>query len=521
MNSKIYLFPDTNLFIQCKPINELNWSKWNDYDEVCLIISRPVQAEIDRQKGGGNTRLAKRARATSSMFREILLSEEKYREVLSKKPIVRLYIRQDIKPDESLSEQLTYSERDDQLVGIVSSFSDPHNNKRAFLLTHDTGPMASAAMVGVEFIPIPDEWLMAPETSESDKEITKLKTEISRLKKTEPIVSIKFKSQTLDGAEISNIEKIIYSPLTDEQLSMLVEKIVENIPLETDFGNQEQKQEKEQEQEQEQKQKQKPTSIYDLAMRMGIGIEKTFIPATEEQISTYRVDKYPEWIQKCKNYLQECHKQFNSSIISTRVEALLSNIGTRPADDTLVTFTAKGDFYICPPPYNEEKEKINSKPSLPLPPEAPKGKWETRNIFDPIAGLRDFNLNYAQAIPRHTDISSLIHSNARSPNDFYYQNRPEIPVKTFSLECEQWRHQGDEEIFFTDLFFDIDKEKTSGALEIKIHASNMADPVSESKPVKITIKKISVFENAEYLVDELIIANRFKRDSNLKIIVKK
>ncbi|WP_017347471.1 PIN domain-containing protein [Pantoea sp. A4] len=507
MNSKVYLFPDTNLFIQCKPINEINWSKWNDYDEVCLIISRPVQAEIDRQKGGGNTRLAKRARATSSMFREILLSEEKYREVLSKKPIVRLYIRQDIKPDESLSDQLTYSERDDQLVGIVSSFSDPHNNKKAFLLTHDTGPMASAAMVGVEFIPIPDEWLMAPETSESDKEITKLKTEISRLKKTEPIVSIKFKNHTLDGSEIKNIEKIIYDPLTDEQLSFLVEKIVDNIPLETDFGNQEDKN--------------RPTSIYDLAMSMGMGIEKKFIPATDEQISTYRVDKYPEWIQKCKAYLQECHKQFNNSIIPTRVEALLSNIGTRPAEDTLVTFTARGDFYISPPPYNEEKEKINSRPSLPLPPKAPRGEWETRNIFDRLANLRDMPLNYAQAIPRHKDISSLIHSNARSPNNFYYQNRPEIPVKTFSLECEQWRHQDDEEIFFTDLFFDLDKEKTSGSLEIKIHASNMADPVSESKPVKITIKKISVFDNAEYLVDKLIIANRSDLDSNLNIIVKK
>lgn len=507
MNSKVYLFPDTNLFIQCKPMNELNWSKWNDYDEVCLIISRPVQAEIDRQKGGGNTRLAKRARATSSMFREILLSEEKYREVFSTKPTVRLYIRQDIKPNESLSDLLTYSERDDQLVGIVSSFSDPHNNKRVFLLTHDTGPMASAAMVGVEFIPIPDEWLMAPETSESDKEISKLKTEISRLKKTEPDVCINFKSHTLDGSEINNIEKIIYSPLSDEQLSKLVEKIVENLPMETDFGNQESKKEN------------NPTSIYDLAMR--VGMEKTFIPATNEEITNYKGERYPEWIEQCKTYLQNCHKQFNSSIISTRIGALLSNIGTRPAEDTLITFSAKGDFYICPPPYNEEKENQNLKISLPLPPKAPKGEWKTRNLFDPLANFRDIHQHYAQAIPRQNDISSLIHSNVRSPNEFYYQNRPTIPVKTFSLECEQWRHQGDEELFLTDLFFAPSIGKISGALEIKIHASNMADPVSENKPVRITIKEISVFERAEDLVNELIIANRSKRDGNLKITIKK
>lgn len=496
MNSKVYLFPDTNLFIQCKPINELNWSKWSDYDEVCLIISRPVQAEIDRQKGGGNSRLAKRARAASSMFRGILLSEEKYQEVRSKNPIVRLYIRQDIKPNESLSDQLTYSEKDDQLVGIVSSFSDPVNNIRAFLLTHDTGPMASADMVGVEFIPIPDDWLMAPETSESDKEISKLKTEISRLKKTEPIVSIDFKSHTVDGSEINAIEKIIYSPLTDEQLSILVERIFDNIPLETDFGNQKQEQED------------KYNSIFNIAMYRGMGIEKNFTPATDEEISTYKAIKYPEWIQKCKTYLEDCHKEFNSSIISMRATALLSNIGTRPAEDTLVTFTAKGDFYICPPSYNEEKEDINLQPSLPLPPHAPKGEWKTRNIFAPLANLSGINHSYAQAIQRHTEFPSLINNNVRSPNEFYYQNRPKVPVKTFSLECEQWRHQSDEEIFFTDLFFDLNKGKISGALEIKIHASNMADPVSESKPVKITIKEISVFENAEYLVDKLIMENR-------------
>lgn len=185
MNAKVYLFPDTNVFIQCKPLHELNWSEWKEFDEVNLIVSRPVQAEIDRQKGGGNTRLSKRARKTSSMFRDILLSEEKYLEVRTSKPTVRLYLKQDIKPDESLSDQLIYGERDDQLVGITSSFAKLHSENQVFLLTHDTGPMTSADMVGVKFIPIPDEWLMAPETNESDKQITKLQAEVNRLKITE------------------------------------------------------------------------------------------------------------------------------------------------------------------------------------------------------------------------------------------------------------------------------------------------------------------------------------------------
>ena len=51
MNEKIlYLFPDTNLFVQCKPLQELNWSEWSDFTEVHLIVCRPVTREIDNQK---------------------------------------------------------------------------------------------------------------------------------------------------------------------------------------------------------------------------------------------------------------------------------------------------------------------------------------------------------------------------------------------------------------------------------------------------------------------------------------
>ena len=70
--SVVYLFADTNLLIQGRSLEELDWSAWNEFDEVRLIVSSPVLREIDYRKNKGNDRVSKRARAASATFREIL-----------------------------------------------------------------------------------------------------------------------------------------------------------------------------------------------------------------------------------------------------------------------------------------------------------------------------------------------------------------------------------------------------------------------------------------------------------------
>jgi hypothetical protein len=66
------IFPDTNAFVQCRPLEQVDWSVWKDFDEVHLIVSRPVQSEIDNQKSKGSDRLGRRGRVASSLFREVI-----------------------------------------------------------------------------------------------------------------------------------------------------------------------------------------------------------------------------------------------------------------------------------------------------------------------------------------------------------------------------------------------------------------------------------------------------------------
>lgn len=86
----LYLFPDTNLFIQCKSLNELDWSEWANFSEIHLIVCRPVLREIDNQKNRGNGRVSRRARKAHSLFRDIAINEKDYELIQKDGPKVTL-----------------------------------------------------------------------------------------------------------------------------------------------------------------------------------------------------------------------------------------------------------------------------------------------------------------------------------------------------------------------------------------------------------------------------------------------
>ena len=148
---KLFLFPDTNVFVQCKPLDQVDWSSYAQWDSVDLYLTRPVQSEVDTHKGKGSGRLAKRARTMSSSIRALLESETGFLPIRDSKPTVRLYLKHELKKDDSLAGELDYGERDDQLVGIASGFLKSNPGTDVRLLTHDTGPMASAKLVGLAY----------------------------------------------------------------------------------------------------------------------------------------------------------------------------------------------------------------------------------------------------------------------------------------------------------------------------------------------------------------------------------
>ncbi len=104
MRRVIYFFPDTNLFLQCSPLDQLDWSCFGA-DRVDLVVTRPMIAEVDSHKGKGNGRTAKRARKAASDIGQALTSDTGYLSLGKGTIEVRLCIEAMLKENKDLTDQ--------------------------------------------------------------------------------------------------------------------------------------------------------------------------------------------------------------------------------------------------------------------------------------------------------------------------------------------------------------------------------------------------------------------------------
>ena len=475
MTENLYLFVDTNLFVQCRDLSELDWSEWNDFSEVHLIVSLPVQREIDRQKARGNDRVGRRARSTySSLFRAIATGDKEYELVNESKPMVKLFLESPSRPDLDLADSLDYSRPDDEIIGCLNRFAKDHPDLDVRLLTYDTGPMMTARGLGLSVSPIRSDWILPPENNEGEREVARLRQEVVQLKKAEPQFDIK--CIDAGGDEINALELTyrIYRPLTEDDVSHCMNLIEDNFPIETEFNR-------------------RDLILPPHITMPRLGRQPQYKPASEEVINNYRENEYPEWLDDCREWLTGVHEllQRKEGLPFFRFE--VANVGSRPGKDALVVIRAKGDFKVCPPPYGEDEpeETEETDLSIPSPPRPPRGRWQSSNTslsrmlggFNYLGGPSLLDLP-SLAVPAHIPPTPR-----RDPNLFYYKpTRITEPAHTFSLECEQWRHETSSEPFVGDIFVAEGLTKASGALECEIHAENLFKPAVKRIPVRIEIE---------------------------------
>jgi hypothetical protein len=206
----MYVVVDTNLFIQCKDLNDLPLKDLFGED-FTLWVPRAVQREIDKFKTESNSRRQKRARKAASVFREVINGNNVGINIeLSQ-------IRLDVIPD-----GLDRQAQDDMIV--AEAFYLRSQGKPVRVCTNDTGMILTARALSIEFFEVPEEWLLPPESSPKDKKIAELENRVSLLEKKYPEIIIELEANTI----VPNIWH--YNQLTHDELGTLVSSFQQRRP---------------------------------------------------------------------------------------------------------------------------------------------------------------------------------------------------------------------------------------------------------------------------------------------------
>lgn len=473
--SRIRLVADTNLFIQCRALADLPWERdFASFDEVTVIVTRPVQKEIDGQKKRRESRVGKRARDAASFLRDRILADEPF-VIRDKRPHVSLEVRLEIKATSAWPPELDLDDPDDHIVacGLILSKGAPDLDTR--LLTHDGGPMGSAKSVGLGLWPIPDDWLRPPEPSSDGRRIQQLERRLRLFEKQGPMVQLDCEDCSGSAAIDIHYERPEYSPLSQGEVAELTASLAHNVP---------------------------PTALVDNSAerraKFGLEIGKTFKPVTERDIQHYIEVRHPKWLKKCATYLGNLHTLLAERTPPATLRIVARNIGSQPATSALIEFQISGDLLIIPSASLLKDSHTDTDIGLPWPPPVPKGKW--------VDSFRIVGVDsWTKAVTLKTigDLSSISFPEKRDSNSWYYRGgMPDSFQKEFALSCEQWRHASGPKSF--DVSLSVSGEVGEGLFAGTLHAENLPTPQKITVPIRCPPAAGSTYSEAVRLIRDIV-----------------
>lgn len=529
------LLADTNLFFECKKLEDLPWAELSA-DPITILVTRPVLSEIDKhKKQSGRTR--DRAIEIYGRIRTMLKSGESSVEIQSAGPKIIFERSNNLKFDSTLSNVLDQSKPDDHLIGLLSSATKASQGDDICLFTHDVGPADTAAGLGLPFRLIDDHWLRPKPQSKAEKERDALKRDLAAYQHQEPQITI-----TLDGYDDPKgpvlLERKTATALNLAQIDNLIDDIKTLHPVQTDFTA-------------------RGAKPVDLGANI-LGQTVRYEPPIDEDIESYQNETYPNWLSTCRSALENLHEQL---VQPTKLETLryvMENTGSRPAEHVRVCFRADGDIYIMrndPDDDDEMEDEENEiaaeqlRPSLPACPRPPQprrivtkspnaampsltDKYSEQllrvagvgSMFDETSGIgrmmkqqRDMErmLNPHGSLTaimgtqtprmRALDLAALTPYRApkHDPEAFYFDKWSSgMPVDKGELTCDLWRHKNAPEGFMFDIHAVADK-LSGGSLCINVHAQNLTKPVQLRTKIEVAETIIDTFEEAERLIKKI------------------
>lgn len=215
------LYIDTMVALEAKPLSTLPWNEIDPAGPILLLVVPQVNAEIDKRKRDG--RLGKRAREFNRLISSAAESGLPAR-ICSGPPAVDIAIAVCDRIDWAALDDLDPEHADARVVGQVLHGRDIPRGRK-MLLSHDINPIAMASRHGINVRKMPDHWLLEPEPSPHQKEITRLRGRLKELESTEPELDI--------GASFgvdAPLQLFRVTPLTEQQRAAIVRHVLAKNP---------------------------------------------------------------------------------------------------------------------------------------------------------------------------------------------------------------------------------------------------------------------------------------------------
>ena len=421
----IHLFADSNLFLQCKPLREIDWPQLGDFGDIEVIVCRTVQREIDTLKNGRAGRCSDRARKAASTFLEI--AQHGPEEQRAASPRVLLRLDRTLQPKRDLAAQLDYNQNDDCIIGYLAQSRAENPSVDARLLTGDSGPILTADSLGIPYLHTPDDWSLAPEKDDKDRKIQELTQQLKELQAQEP--KFQFSCSRQSGARPGHvaIDYGAFRPLTAIERDQLLERL---------------------------------QTLYPRTV-----VNRNRISA--KAITDYEERDHPAWISECKSFLGVVDRIVQLEHCPELTVSIQNN-GSRPATNPLVVLGASGNFALTTPMSDLRELGLIPAVERPKPPDQPQPQASWSTILYNLTGsmvLTPSDLKFA--------------SRFRDQEGFEYTADVKLETeRSIGFTCGLWRHALDPKEFTIRLVPATIDNPITGQITCTIHADNLTKPAT-------------------------------------------
>lgn len=461
----LYLFVDTNFFLQCRDARELDWKKVFS-DDISIFIPRAVMRELDSWKDKGNQRKGSRARNALKIINEVV-NHGRY-EVECKGLNISFvsHKRQDL--TERREGTLDLTKADDLIVNEVLAWKEINTDKLVKVITGDINMRSTCKHCGVEFLTFPDDWYLPPENDAKDKKIFELENHLKQFQNRNPNLEIIVKSQYKFHGDCLVLTVPEYSPMEENMVQETAARIFSMFPLTKDFsvgyG--------------------KIGTFEKLLLRMDNW------PPNPERIMKYE-GEYVRWKENIFKFLRKIH--LNAKYLFCKngfphLSFLLSNTGGAPAEDLIADFSvSEKEKLIFMEGLKYLEYEMNELPKVPKPPE--RGEY----LQPPESGdYSSFGSSF---------ITGIVDNLSGDMNKFYKKN---MRNHRMVYECKQFRHHNEEKIFDFYFFPASDVQKIVNMdFRYTISASNIPFPIEKNIKISLTREIRPLDDIVDWFIEQL------------------